>query len=186
MLVGENETVTRKTPHSVSTTKRWTLALAACVALLAAGVAVADPHHGGGGGGGGPHGGGWGAGGGSPGHAWGHGGGPPPGWSRGGPGGPGGPGGGPGGPPPGWGGPPGGPWGPGPPPGYYQPRASAPVTRSWRRGGYLPPAEQSAVVGEYWRYHLRRPPYGYHWVRIGNQFMLVSSSTGLIFDVAPY
>jgi Ni/Co efflux regulator RcnB len=60
------------------------------------------------------------------------------------------------------------------------------VARSWRRGGYLPPAEQSYVVGDYPRYHLRRPPYGYHWVRIGNQFMLVSSSTGLIFDVAPF
>jgi Ni/Co efflux regulator RcnB len=41
------------------------------------------------------------------------------------------------------------------------------------------------VVGDYGRYHLRRPPFGYRWVQVGNQFMLVSSSTGLIFDVAP-
>ena len=102
--------------------------------------------------------------------------------------------------PAGAGGPPvGGPWGPsrlppgygppgfGPPGGgYYPPRAApAPIARSWRRGGYLPPIDQSLVVGDYGRYHLRRPPFGYHWVQVGNQFMLVSSSTGLIFDVAP-
>ena len=110
---------------------------------------------------------------------------PPPGWGRG-PGGPS-----RGGPPPGWGGGPpvGGPWGPGrlppgygppgygpPGGGYYPPRAAtAPIARSWRRGGYLPPIDQSLVVGDYGRYHLRRPPFGYHWVQVGNQFMLVSS-----------
>ena len=154
---------------------------AGAVLLAAAATAGADPHHGGQGEGSGgpPHGGGWG-----------HGGGAPPGWSHGGP-----PmgrsGRGPGGPPPGWSrGPAGGPWGPGPPPGYaaprsYYPGAAAPAARSWRRGGYLPPADQSFAVGDYARFHLRRPPYGYHWVQIGNQFMLVSSSTGLIFEVVP-
>jgi len=70
-------------------------------------------------------------------------------------------------------------------PGGYFPSAPAPVERSWRRGGYLPPADQSFVVGDYARFHLRRPPFGYHWVQIGAQFMLVSSSTGLIFEVVP-
>ncbi len=180
--------MTRKRRQGVSRLRRWALTLAAGAALLAAAVSAgADPHHGEGGGhgggpggpGGAPHGGGWGRGGGPPGNAWGHGGGPPPGWSR-------------GGPPPGWSrGPPGAaPWGPGPPGyaprGYYPaPGAPAPAARSWRRGGYLPPADQSFVVSEYGRYHLRRPPYGYHWVQIGNEFMLVSSSTGLIFEVVP-
>jgi Ni/Co efflux regulator RcnB len=53
----------------------------------------------------------------------------------------------------------------------------------WRRGSFLPPAYQNYVVGEYWQYHLRRPPYGYHWVQVGGEFLLVSVSTGLIFDV---
>jgi Nickel/cobalt transporter regulator len=177
------EAVTSKARHGgPGPLRRWTLALAAGAALLAAALtAGADPHHGGPGGGpgGAPHGGGWS-----------HGGGPPPGWSHG--GGPvGQPGRGPGGPPPGWGrgGPAGGPWGPGPPPGYapggYFPGGPAPAARSWRRGGYLPPADQSFVVGDYARFHLRRPPFGYHWVQIGAQFMLVSSSTGLIFEVVP-
>ena len=98
-----------------------------------------------------------------------------------------------GGPPPGWtrGPPVAGPWGAGPPGyvtgrGYYpSPAPPAPIARAWRRGGYLPPVDQSFVVGDYWRFHLRRPPSGYNWVQVGNQFMLVSSSTGLIFDVVP-
>ena len=53
----------------------------------------------------------------------------------------------------------------------------------WRRGGYLPSYYRGWALDDYPRYHLRRPPYGYHWVRIGNEFLLVSSSSGLIFDV---
>ncbi len=72
---------------------------------------------------------------------------------------------------------------------YYGPpevgRAPAPGALSLRRGGYLPPAYQSSVVPDYGRYHLRRPPFGYNWVRAGNKYLLVSSSTGLIFDEAP-
>jgi Ni/Co efflux regulator RcnB len=39
------------------------------------------------------------------------------------------------------------------------------------------------VVEDYGRFHLRRPPHGYQWLRFGNQYLLVSASTGLIFDV---
>ena len=53
----------------------------------------------------------------------------------------------------------------------------------WRRGSFLPPAYQGYVVDEYGRNHLRRPPTGYHWVQVGGEFLLVSASTGLIFDV---
>jgi Ni/Co efflux regulator RcnB len=53
----------------------------------------------------------------------------------------------------------------------------------WRRGSYLPPDYQSFVVDDYWRYHLRRPPGGYRWVQAGDEFLLVSIATGLIFDV---
>jgi Ni/Co efflux regulator RcnB len=53
----------------------------------------------------------------------------------------------------------------------------------WRRGSFLPPNYQNYVVGEYERFHLRRPPYGYHWVQVGGEFLLVSASTGLIFDI---
>jgi Ni/Co efflux regulator RcnB len=53
----------------------------------------------------------------------------------------------------------------------------------WRRGAFLPPAYQSYVLDAYWRFHLRTPPYGYHWVQVGDEYLLVSASTGLIFDV---
>ncbi len=53
----------------------------------------------------------------------------------------------------------------------------------WRRGSFLPPAYQNYVVDDFERLHLRRPPYGYHWVQVGGEYLLVSASTGLIFDV---
>jgi len=68
------------------------------------------------------------------------------------------------------------------PPVYARP---APVARAWRRGAYLPPEYQGYVVQDYGRYHLRRPPYGYSWVQVGNELLLISASTGMIFDVAP-
>jgi Ni/Co efflux regulator RcnB len=71
-----------------------------------------------------------------------------------------------------------------PPPVYARP-APAPVARAWRRGAYLPPEYQGYVVQDYGRYHLRRPPYGYSWVQVGNELLLISASTGMIFDVAP-
>jgi Ni/Co efflux regulator RcnB len=160
-------------------------------ALGASSPALAQAHRGGGA----AHSGGWGRGGGGwargsggprggPGPAWNRGGGP--GWARGGPG---------------WAG-----GAPAPGPywdqrrynGYYvggrwyygapQPPAFAtpgfrPGFTPWRRGSFLPPAYQGFVVDQYWLNHLRRPPAGYHWVQVGGEFLLISASTGLIFDV---
>jgi Ni/Co efflux regulator RcnB len=53
----------------------------------------------------------------------------------------------------------------------------------WRPGGFLPPQYPAFIIDEYWRFHLRRPPYGFQWVQAGGEFLLVSSSTGQIFDV---
>ena len=75
-------------------------------------------------------------------------------------------------------------WFYGPPPAHY---FGSPLYRpgysNWRRGGRLPPYYSGWFVNDYWRYQLRRPPYGYHWIRIGNDFLLVSDRTSLIFDV---
>jgi Ni/Co efflux regulator RcnB len=38
-------------------------------------------------------------------------------------------------------------------------------------------------VHDWHRYHLRRPPRGYRWVRVGDEFLLVAISTGIIMDV---
>ena len=53
----------------------------------------------------------------------------------------------------------------------------------WRPGAYLPPDYQGFAVDDYWRFHLRRPPNGYHWVQVGDEFLLVSMATGQVFDV---
>src|SRR6202021_97762 len=53
----------------------------------------------------------------------------------------------------------------------------------WRRGSFLAPEYQNYAVFDFERFHLRRPPYGYHWVQVGGEYLLVSISTGQIFDV---
>jgi Ni/Co efflux regulator RcnB len=40
------------------------------------------------------------------------------------------------------------------------------------------------LVRDYGYYRLRPPPYGYHWVRADNDFLLVAITTGIILDLA--
>ena len=60
------------------------------------------------------------------------------------------------------------------PQGYYY--------RSWRYGEHLPRAYYGRryVVNDYYAYHLHRPPYGYHWVRVDNDIVLASIASGLV------
>jgi Ni/Co efflux regulator RcnB len=60
------------------------------------------------------------------------------------------------------------------PHGYYY--------RSWRYGDYLPRAYYGRryIVNDYYAYHLYRPPYGYHWVRVDNDIVLASIASGLV------
>jgi hypothetical protein len=52
-----------------------------------------------------------------------------------------------------------------------------------KRGDVLPDAYRGQVVSDYERWHLRRPPTGYAWYRVGGQFVMASMSTGVIFDI---
>ncbi|HQN52596.1 MAG TPA: RcnB family protein [Phenylobacterium sp.] len=61
---------------------------------------------------------------------------------------------------------------------YYRPGYSA-----WRRGGVLPPTYRGYVVNDYSRYHLRPPPRGYAWYRVGDDYLLAALATGLIFEI---
>ena len=84
-----------------------------------------------------------------------------------------------GGPPPGYG-------YPGPRGGYDRPRGypgGAPHSYRFVRGQMLPPEYRGYVVGDYERYHLRRPPRGYYWYRAGDDFVLAALGSGLIFEV---
>ncbi len=61
--------------------------------------------------------------------------------------------------------------------GYY--------SHSWARGERLPSPYYSSsyVVYDYDRCGLRRPPYGYHWVRVDRDVVLAAVASGVILDV---
>lgn len=54
----------------------------------------------------------------------------------------------------------------------------------WRRGGYVSYSDwHRGYVVDYRRHHLRRPPYGYEWRRVDNNYVLAAVATGLIASV---
>ncbi|OOG64915.1 hypothetical protein B0E46_05860 [Rhodanobacter sp. B04] len=56
----------------------------------------------------------------------------------------------------------------------------------YKRGGYVPVEyrDRRYVVDDWRVYHLRQPPYGYHYVRGDDgQFLLVAVATGVIADI---
>jgi Ni/Co efflux regulator RcnB len=52
----------------------------------------------------------------------------------------------------------------------------------WRRGGHVPYEYRSRqYVVDDWRSHrLHAPPRGYHWVQVGNDYVLVAVASGII------
>jgi len=66
---------------------------------------------------------------------------------------------------------------------YYRPHGY--YYRTWRYGDYLPRAYYGRryIVDDYYSYHLRRPPYGYHWVRVDDDIVLASIASGLVVSV---
>jgi len=55
--------------------------------------------------------------------------------------------------------------------------------RRWSRGNYLPQGYRNYYVDDPYFYGLREAPYGYRWVYVDNDLVLVSIATGLILDV---
>lgn len=55
----------------------------------------------------------------------------------------------------------------------------------WSRGDrlYSSYRQPQYYVTDYQRYHLRRPPHGYRWTRVNNDFILVAITSGIIADV---
>ena len=75
-------------------------------------------------------------------------------------------------------------WYYGPPPqAYYGNPYYRPGYAAWRRGAHLPPYYRGYVVNDYHRYHLRQPPRGYAWYRVGDDYLLAAIATGIIFDI---
>lgn len=75
-------------------------------------------------------------------------------------------------------------WYYGPPPqAYYGKPYYRPGYAAWRRGSQLPPYYRAYVVQDYPRYRLRRPPAGYAWYRVGDDYLLAAIASGVIFDI---
>lgn len=66
---------------------------------------------------------------------------------------------------------------------YHAPRGY--YYRTWHRGDRLPHGwyGSSYVVHDWRPYRLYSPPYGYHWVRVGNDVVLTALATGIVLDV---
>jgi Ni/Co efflux regulator RcnB len=66
---------------------------------------------------------------------------------------------------------------------YYRPQGY--YVRHWVRGDRLPHTYYGPtyIVGNYYDCGLRRPPYGYHWVRIDHDVVLAAVATGIVLDV---
>jgi len=75
-------------------------------------------------------------------------------------------------------------WYYGPPPqAYYGNPYYRPGYAAWRRGSHLPPYYRTYVIHDYHRYHLRQPPRGYAWYRVGDDYLLAALASGVIFDI---
>jgi Ni/Co efflux regulator RcnB len=68
-------------------------------------------------------------------------------------------------------------------PAYNYPRGYA--YRNWRRGEVLPRAYFASpyYISDWRAYHLRPPPRGYRYVRVGNDIVLAAIAGGLIAEV---
>jgi Ni/Co efflux regulator RcnB len=53
---------------------------------------------------------------------------------------------------------------------------------NWHKGGRIDRGDwnRGRRVSDWRRYHLQRPPRGYEWRRVDNQFVLAAAATGLI------
>jgi Ni/Co efflux regulator RcnB len=57
----------------------------------------------------------------------------------------------------------------------------------WRRGEFLPAVffQPNYFIGDYWSYGLWAPDYGYQWIRVGADALLINLATGEVVDVVP-
>jgi Ni/Co efflux regulator RcnB len=65
-------------------------------------------------------------------------------------------------------------------PGYNK---KAVQKKRWVRGHKVPSWQRKHVVRDYHRYGLRRPGYGQQWIRVDNDFLLVSIFSGIIAGI---
>ena len=56
---------------------------------------------------------------------------------------------------------------------------------NWRKGGRIERNDwnRGQRVSDYKRYHLSRPPRGYEWRRVDNNYVLAAAATGIIASI---
>jgi Ni/Co efflux regulator RcnB len=71
-------------------------------------------------------------------------------------------------------------------PGYSSPwnKHDARKHHNWRKGERYSDWKRRPPVRDYHRYGLRKPARGQHWVKVDNNYLLMSIATGLILGVA--
>jgi Ni/Co efflux regulator RcnB len=69
--------------------------------------------------------------------------------------------------------------------GQHQDERGAGPDHRFRRGDRLPPEyrHRNYVVDDWRGHHLSAPPRGYHWVQMGNDYVLVAIATGVILQL---
>ena len=57
--------------------------------------------------------------------------------------------------------------------------------RGWYKGGHIDRRDwnRGYRINDYHRYHLQRPPRGYEWRRVDNNYVLAAAATGLIMGL---
>src|SRR5258706_11624750 len=57
--------------------------------------------------------------------------------------------------------------------------------RGWYKGGRIDRSDwnRGVHVSDWRRYHLQRPPRGYEWRRVDNNYVLAAAATGLILGL---
>lgn len=59
----------------------------------------------------------------------------------------------------------------------------APSRYHWSKGQRVPDWQRRHHVRDYYRYGLRKPAYGQQWVKVDNDYLLVSLATGVILGL---
>lgn len=63
---------------------------------------------------------------------------------------------------------------------HYRQNGRHAESHRWERGHRVPAWQRKQAVRDYHRYGLRRPGHGQQWVRVDNDFLLISIASGLI------
>lgn len=60
----------------------------------------------------------------------------------------------------------------------------APSRQKWKQGQRVPNWQKRQQVRDYHRYGLRKPARGQQWVKVDNDYLLISLATGVILGLA--